>query len=102
VLRTTFGYWRGIEREKIELLVPLLFETLVEVVVLPVAGDAEVLRSCADVGEAVAGEDALPGGVVRQGGSLDTVQFQIFEAEPHGRRDRRGGDPTSVIASATQ
>ena len=78
------------------LLTPPFIEKLVEVMVLPTAGDAEILRSGADVTEAVLVEDTLQRNVVRQSSCLNTVQPQVLEAQACGRGNGGSSDPTPV------
>jgi hypothetical protein len=52
-------------------------DALVEVAVLPAAGDVQVRRCEPDLLEAGAAEDALGGDVVRQRARLDTVQAEL-------------------------
>ena len=78
------------------LLTPPFIDKLVEVMVLPTAGDAEILRSGADVREAVLAEDTLRRNVVRQSSCLNTVQPQVLEAQACGRGNGGSSDPTPV------
>lgn len=51
---------------------------LVEVVVLPAAGDLEVFRCHADLGEAVVEQYLLRGVIINQGACFDPVQTEML------------------------
>src|SRR5690606_29738142 len=78
------------------LFLVFLVEDLVEDVVLPLAGDLEVLRGDAVGGEAVLLQHALRGGVVQQRLRLQAVQAQLGEGDLLGLGDGAGGQAAAV------
>lgn len=80
--------------------VPVLVETLVEEVVLPAPGDAQVLRGDPDTGEAMACQDPLRAGVVHQGACLQAVQTELIEGETHHDGNRGRGYTATVVGLA--
>src|ERR1022692_295128 len=79
-----------------KVLLGLRVQPLEHHVVLPSAGDFQVLRGHAVLAESGSFQDALRGEIVRQGLGLDAVQPQVLERDAHDIADGGGGEAPAV------